>query len=48
MARLDEDYYLDTCPKCGRNNEFLDETCECGQPLHIYPTIPFCLDDEEE
>ena len=47
MARMDEDYYLDKCPKCGRENEFLDERCECGQPLHIYPSIPFCLDEED-
>lgn len=48
MPRLEEDYYLEKCPKCGRYNEFLDETCECGYPLHVYPTIPFYLDDEEE
>lgn len=48
MSRFERDYYLETCPKCGRFNEFLDETCECGQPLHIFPTISFMLDEDEE
>lgn len=37
MTILDKDYYL----------EFLDETCECGQPLHIFPTISFMLNEDE-
>lgn len=48
MPRLEEDYYLETCPKCGRFNEFLDETCECGQPLHIFPSISYIEFDEDE
>ena len=49
MTRLDEDYYLDICPRCGQNNEFLDEKCSnCGEQLHIFPTIPFMLDEDEE